>query len=117
MAALKLFPLAGMNNVVADDGLQRGGDAPKLFVRDALNVDISDTGRIALRKGASQVSALNFKNIWQSPLHKDVFATLDHDLVLVNLTDWSYKILGKNIATQLVSYQVINNLVYICTDI
>jgi hypothetical protein len=50
MAGLKLLPIAGMNNVSGDDGLQRGGDAPKLFVRDALNVDISDTGRIELRK-------------------------------------------------------------------
>lgn len=117
MATLKLFPLAGMNNVVADDSLQRGGDAPKLFVRDALNVDISDTGRIALRKGASQVSELNFKNIWQSPLHRDVFATLDHDVVLVNPIDWSHSILGENIVGQFASYQVVNNLVYICTDI
>lgn len=117
MAGIKLFPIAGMNNVSADDALQRGGDAPRLFVRDALNVDISDTGRIALRKGAVQVSALNFKNIWQSPLHRDVFATLDHDVVLVNPRDWSHRILGENIVAQSVSYQVINNLVYICTDI
>jgi hypothetical protein len=82
---MKLLPIAGINNVSPDDALQRGGDALKLFVREALNVDISDTGRIALRKGASQVSPLPFKNIWQSPLHKDVFATLNHDLVLVNL--------------------------------
>lgn len=117
MAGIKLFPIAGMNNVSADDALQRGGDTPKLFVRDALNVDISDTGRIALRKGASQVSALNFKNIWQSPLHRDVFATLDHNVVLVNPVDWNHTILGENIVSQSATYQVINNLVYICTDI
>jgi hypothetical protein len=51
--SFKIIPIAGMNNVSADDALQLGGDAPKLFVRDAMNVDISDTGRIALRKGAS----------------------------------------------------------------
>ena len=54
--------------------------APKLFVRDALNVDISDTGRVALRKGAERISPLGFKNIWQSPLHKDVFATLKYEI-------------------------------------
>ena len=64
MAAKKLFPVAGINNVSTDDALQRGGDAPKLFVRDALNVDISDTGRIALRKGAERISPLGFKSIW-----------------------------------------------------
>ena len=93
MAALKLFPLAGMNNVVADDGLQRGGDAPKLFVREAINVDISDTGRIALRKGASQVSPLSFKNIWQSPLHHDVFATLDTEFVKLDAQTWQPEVL------------------------
>ena len=56
MAALKLFPLAGMNNVVADDGLQQGGDSPKLYLRDAVNLDITDTGRLKLRQGSKQVS-------------------------------------------------------------
>lgn len=114
---MKLLPIAGINNVSPDDALQRGGDALKLFVREALNVDISETGRISLRKGDATVSELKFKNIWQSSLHGDVFATLDHNLVLVNPIDWSYKILGENIVTKNASYQVINNLVYICTDI
>jgi hypothetical protein len=81
---MKLLPIAGINNVSPDDALQRGGDALKLFVREALNVDISNRTD-CLTKGASQVSPLPFKNIWQSPLHKDVFATLNHDVVLVNL--------------------------------
>lgn len=115
MAGIKLFPIAGMNNVSADDALQRGGDAPKLFVRDALNVDISDTGRIALRKGASQVSALNFKNIWQSPLHKDVFATLDNQLVKLNPQTWQHEVLAEIGHTQL-CYEVVNNLVYIASE-
>ena len=54
MAVSKLFPIAGMNNVADDDALQVGGDTPRLFVRDALNVDITETGRISLRKGASK---------------------------------------------------------------
>lgn len=112
MAALKLLPLAGMNNVVADDGLQRGGDAPKLFVREAINVDISDTGRVSLRKGASKVTELNFKNIWQSPLHKDIFATLGDQLVKLNPINWQYEVLA-TIGTGHVNFGVINNLVYI----
>ena len=114
MAALKLFPLAGMNNVVADDGLQRGGDAPKLFVREAINVDISDTGRIALRKGASQVSPFSFKNIWQSPLHNDVFATLESEFVKLDSQTWQHEVLAK-IGHIQICYQVIDNLVYIAS--
>lgn len=116
MAGIKLFPITGMNNVSTDDALQRGGDAPKLFVRDALNVDISDTGRIALRKGAVQVSELKFKNIWQSPLHKDVFATLDNQLVKLNPQTWRYEALAEIGHTQL-CYEVINNLVYISSEL
>lgn len=112
MAVSKLFPIAGMNNVSADDALQLGGDTPRLFVRDALNVDITETGRVSLRKGASKVTELNFKNIWQSPLHKDVFATLGDQLVKLNPINWQYEVLA-TIGTGHVNFEVINNLVYI----
>ena len=102
MTALKLFPLAGMNNVVADDGLQRGGDAPKLFVRDAVNVNISNTGRIELRKSGEQVTALAFKNLWQSPLHGDVFASLERQIVKVDTATWDYQVLADNVDTSIV---------------
>ena len=115
MAALKLFPLAGMNNVVADDGLQRGGDAPKLFVRDAINVDISDTGRIELRKSGEQVTALAFKNLWQSPLHGDVFASLDRQIVKVDTVTWDYQVLADNVDTSIVCYELVNLAVFIST--
>ena len=98
MAALKLFPIAGMNNVVADDGLQQGGDSPKLYLRDAVNLDITDTGRIKLRNGAERISPLSFKNIWQSPLHNDVFATLGTEFVKLNAQTWQYEVLAKIIS-------------------
>ena len=116
MAGIKLFPISGMNNVSGDDGLQRGGDAPKLFVRDALNVDISDTGRIALRKGAERISPLGFKNIWQSPLHKDVFATINNQLVKLDSTTWQYEVLA-DIGSGPLRYEVVNNLVYIASEL
>ena len=110
MAALKLFPIAGMNNVVADDGLQQGGDSPKLYLRDAVNLDITDTGRLKLRQGAEQISPFSFKNIWQSPLHNDVFATLESEFVKLDSQTWQHEVLAKIGHTQL-CYQVINNLV------
>ncbi|UYF70482.1 hypothetical protein [Acinetobacter ursingii] len=116
MAALKLFPLAGINNVVADDGLQQGGDSPKLYLRDAVNLDITDTGRIKLRNGAERISPFSFKNIWQSPLHNDVFATLDTEFVKLNAQTWQPEILAKIGHIQL-CYEVINNLVYIASEL
>jgi hypothetical protein len=37
----------------------------------------------------------NFKNIWQSPLHKDVFATLGTEFVKLNAQTWQYEVLAK----------------------
>jgi hypothetical protein len=115
MAGTKLFPIAGMNNVKADDGLQVGGDSPRLFVRDAINLDVTETGRIKLRKGGLKVSDINYKNIWQSPLHKDVFATLDDQLVKLNLIGMQHEVLA-TIGSGLVKYEVVNNLVYISNE-
>lgn len=116
MAALKLFPIAGMNNVVADDGLQQGGDSPKLYLRDAVNLDITDTGRLKLRQGAEQISPFSFKNIWQSPLHNDVFATLESEFVKLDSQTWQHEVLAK-IGHIQICYQVINNLVYIASEL
>ncbi|WP_296280901.1 hypothetical protein [uncultured Acinetobacter sp.] len=116
MAASKLFPIAGINNVAADDGLQQGGDSPKLYVRDAVNLDITDTGRLKLRQGAERVSLLSFKNIWQSPLHKDVFATLGDQLIRLDPQSWQHEILTK-IGQIHICYEVINNLIYISSEL
>ena len=116
MAAKKLFPIAGMNNVVADDGLQQRGDSPKLYLRDAVNIDITDTGRVKLRQGSKQVSPLRFQNIWQSPLHHDVFATLDTEFVQLDSQTWQHEVLAKIGHIQL-CYEVINNLVYIASEL
>lgn len=116
MATLKLFPLAGINNVVADDGLQQGGDTPKLYLRDAVNLDITDTGRVKLRQGSKQVSPLKFQNIWQSPLHHDVFATLDTEFVKLDAQTWQPEVLGKIGHAQL-CYEVINNQIYVASEL
>lgn len=115
MTAVKLFPIAGMNNVVADDGLKLGGDAPRLYLRDAINIDITETGRVNLRNGVELVSQLKFKNIWQSPLHKDVFATLGNQLVKLDPLNWQHEVLA-TIGDSLTLYEVLNNLVYIANE-
>ncbi|RGD90571.1 hypothetical protein [Acinetobacter sp. SWAC57] len=107
----RLLPLAGINNVQDDDELKRGGDSPVLFVRDALNVDISSSGKVNLRPAGELVTSLNYENLWQSPLHHDVFATLDGELVKVNTQTWTFEKL--TFVGQNVRFEVINNLVYI----
>ncbi|MFW1993725.1 hypothetical protein ACG904_02030 [Acinetobacter guillouiae] len=112
---MKLLPIAGINNVANDDALQIGGDNPRLFVKDAINVDISETGRISLRKSESLITNKNYRNIWQSPLHRDVFATLDRQLVKINTLDWSHDVLLDHLNPENICYEVLNNIVYIST--
>lgn len=111
----RLAPFVGINNVSDEDALQIEGKSPKLYVKDAVNVDLSISGKIALRKGSTQVTAHNFKNLWQSPLHKDVFATLEHQIVKVDPISWDYEVIKSHINDSVVCYEIVNNLIFIST--
>ncbi len=109
----KLTPIKGIDNVSSDDQMSDFGKNHFVRLRDAVNIDISSSGRILLRKSGTPSCNTAYKNLWQSPLHNDVFATLNGALVLLNTADWSHKELGK-VNDKHVSYEVINNLVFIC---
>ena len=83
MPTIKLIPCAGINNTAADVDLMRP-ERPA-FVRDAVNVDITESGRIQMRKGFRKVGDKPYKNLWQSSLHKDVFATLGDKWVKLDI--------------------------------
>lgn len=108
--AVSLVPLAGINNVSDDAALQRGGDAPKLFVRDALNLNINESGLPRLRPGARNVSATAYRNVWQSPLHGDVFGALGDQWVLISSADWTHQPLA-TIGDGDVEHAILNNRV------
>lgn len=92
MKTIKVGPLAGIDNASErDDALQVGGEAPALFLRDALNVLI-DNGRASMRPGRERVTATPYEDIWQSPLHGDVFGRLGGDWVRIE-KDWSHRVL------------------------
>ena len=110
MQTFKLTPLAGIDNRNADHKLQVGGDAPRVYLRDALNVDIDGTGRARMRPGARQVTALPLANLWQSPLHGDVFGTLGPNWVRVNPADWSTETLSE-LGEGFASHAVLNGAV------
>ena len=88
MPVKKIPALLGINNVKEDAALEVGGDAAGLFVRDAVNVDITESGRVRMRQGVAQQSTTAFKHLWQSPLHGDCFAALDSQWVKVNIDTW-----------------------------
>jgi hypothetical protein len=109
MAETFLMPIAGMNNVAEDKAMQRGGDAPRLFVRDAVNVNITPAGGAAIRAGERRVSPIPYRDVWQSPLHGDTFGTLDGQWVKINTADWSHEALAA--LGEGVSHALLDNLV------
>ena len=109
MSDTPLMPLAGINNVSEDAAMQRGGDAARLYVRDAVNVDITPAGKASVRVGERLVSATRFRDVWQSPLHRDTFGTLAGRWVKINTADWSHEELA--IVGEGASHVVLNGLV------
>lgn len=116
MAEISLTPIIGMNNVARDDNMSRGGDSPAQFARDAVNIDIHADGSFSMRRNARKISDLKLSNVWQSPLHGDVFCVHNGNLCKLNTADFSVSIIARNIGAGRVYYEVVNNLVYIATS-
>lgn len=110
----RITPFKGIDNVSHDDEMEtRTKEGGFLRLRDAVNVDVSSSGRIAIRRTGKAISDVPYKSLWQSSLHGDVFGVLGLNLVKINPLDWSHEVLGPLKSDQ-VNYEVINNLVYIC---
>lgn len=103
MAETKLLPVLGINTKT--DELQRENGR---YVEDAVNLDISPFGQLTIRPGAVQVSPIRYANLWQSPLHRDTFATLGGEWVRVDPVTWSHESLIE-IGDGPVSHAVLNN--------
>lgn len=116
MTIKKLTGLSGIDNRQEDAALEVGGKAPSLHLRDAVNVDFTDSGRIKMRDGIQQVCSIPFKHLWQSSLHGDCFAALDGDWVKINPNTWDYEILTAGVAHGVIQHQVLNNRVVMCSD-
>lgn len=114
MANKKLPPIAGLNHVQEDAALE-AKDSSFIFVRDAVNLDITESGNIQLRPGVSLATALQFKYLWQSQLHKDCFALLDGYWVRVNIRTWEYEQLAY-LGQGPIFHYVVNNQVYVSGD-
>ena len=116
MKPTSFYPLAGIDNASPyDDALQvkaTRGQGPRTFLRDAVNVDISDTGRASMRPGLRKVTDAALTNLWQSPLHRDIFATLGDQWVKVDPATWSHQPLA-TIGEGQVSHLVLNSAVLV----
>ena len=110
MPDFPMMPIAGMNNVADDAALYIGGDSPRLYARDITNFDISASGKATLRPGTLQVSNTGFRNLWQSPIHRDVFGTLGDKWVRIDPYNWSHEVLA-DVGEGDVSHELLNNVV------
>lgn len=109
---MKITPLAGIDNASGrDDELQIRGDSPAVYLRDAVNVTF-DNGRASMRPGLGQVSGTPYKEVWQSPLHRDVFGGLDDDWVLIDTANWSATVLAQ-VGKGRLSHVVLNGQVLV----
>ena len=110
MKPFSIYPLAGIDNVSArDDALVTQGAARRVFLRDAVNVTIKQ-GRASLRPGLRQVSGAQLRCLWQSPLHRDTFATLGDQWVKVDVRTWDSQPLA-TVGDGPVSHLVLNGAV------
>jgi hypothetical protein len=112
MAIQSFMPCKGMDNVSEDAALVQGGKEPYVFVRDAVNVNVTPAGKIEMVASGGKVTDSPYKGMWQSPLHKDVFAVFDGHWVKVSVRDWSHEQLAA-IGHGDVSHAVLNNLVVV----
>ncbi|WP_334069763.1 hypothetical protein [Acinetobacter colistiniresistens] len=108
----RLNPLRGMDNVSADDAMSSFGKVPFIKLRDAVNVNISSTGRMELRGSGVPVTETPYKNLWQSSLHGDLFGTLNGELVKIDPADWSHVQLSVQLKGD-INYLVMNNFIVI----
>lgn len=112
MANQSFMPCRGIDNTSEDAALVQGGREPFVYVRDANNVNITPAGKIEMIASGGKVTDSKFQNLWQSPLHKDVFAMLGTEWVKVNTGDWSYEVLADTGSSD-VWYTVLNNQVVV----
>src|SRR5690606_801662 len=108
----RLTPLRGMDNVSENEAMSSFGQAPFVKLRDAVNVNISATGRVQLRPSGAPVTDTPYKNLWKSPLHQDLFGTLQGELVKINPADWSHVQLNVQLKGD-INYLVVNNFIVI----
>ncbi|MEG1935187.1 MAG: hypothetical protein RR141_04275, partial [Rikenellaceae bacterium] len=93
MPVKKIPAFLGINNVKEDAALEVRGDSPSLFVRDAVNINFTDSGRSELAHEMQLQTDKRLRCLWQSTLHKDCFAALDNQWVKVDPETWETQLL------------------------
>ncbi len=112
MPSQSFMPCRGIDNISEDAAMVQGGREPFVFMRDVVNANVTPAGKIDMIASGGKVTDSIYKNLWQSPLHKDVFAMYANDWVKVNTGSWSHEVLA-TIGSSDVYHAVLNNLVVV----
>lgn len=114
MPSQSFMPCRGIDNISEDAAMVQGGKEPFVFMRDVVNANVTPAGKIDMIASGGKVTSGTYKNLWQSPLHKDVFAMYVNDWVKVRIDghSWSHEVLA-TIGSSDVYHAVLNNLVVV----
>lgn len=112
MPSQSFMPCRGIDNTSEDAAMVQGGREPFVYMRDVVNANVTPAGKIDMIASGGRVTDSKFQNLWQSPLHKDVFAMLGSEWVKVDTNDWSYSTLA-DIGSSEVCHTILNNLVVV----
>jgi|26BtaG_2_1085354.scaffolds.fasta_scaffold00042_20 hypothetical protein len=114
MPSQSFMPCRGIDNTSEDAAMVQGGREPFVYMRDVVNANVTPAGKIDMIASGGKVTDSPYKDMWQSPLHKDVFALYVNDWVKVKIegNSWSHETLA-TIGDGDVSHTVLNNLVVV----
>lgn len=114
MPSQSFMPCRGIDNTSEDAAMVQGGREPFVYMRDVVNANVTPAGKLDMIASGGKVTDSKYQSLWQSPLHKDVFAVIDGMWVKVNTGNWTHEeleIIGGSSNT--VSHTVLNNLVVV----
>ena len=114
MPSQSFMPCRGIDNTSEDAAMVQGGREPFVYMRDVVNANVTPAGKLDMIASGGKVTDSKYRNLWQSPLHKDVFAVIDDMWVKVDTSNWTHEeleIIGGSSNT--VSHTVLNNLVVV----
>jgi len=83
------MPCRGIDNTSEDAAMVQGGREPFVYVRDAVNVNVTPAGKIDMITSGGKATDNRYQYLWQSSLHGDVFGLLDSTWCKVNTANWT----------------------------
>ena len=114
MPSQSFMPCRGIDNTSEDAAMVQGGREPFVYMRDVVNANVTPAGKLNMIASGGKVTDSKYRNLWQSPLHKDVFGLYVNDWVKVKIdgNSWSHEVLA-TIGDSDVCHAVLNNLVVV----